>query len=288
VTRTTVTPPPGVRIDDGFGDPLDDGFDEPAGGGRSSAKHGRLAPPRIPLEGPSALRVALSLLLVALCLLTVGGAVLVLMLWQQDRSSGVLTSQLDRTWDLFDLLRDIERYTAYGTIPVAVTWIVLATVNVRRATGKRRNPVVAAMSLVVGVAGVWFTGDQVVAPSADWLGQASGYVLQLVFLAVPLLALERVCESAEARHGALRSLYVFAAAWLAQMQFLGGLSTVERTDDPTQWARLGSYLVIGALLQVLGALAANEAARAIEDGTDNRYSLRNRFGESLLEQAAGR
>jgi hypothetical protein len=43
--------------------------------------------------------------------------------------------------------------------------------------------------------------------------------------------------------------------------------------------------VIGALLQVLGSLSANEAARAIEDGTEHRFRLRQRFGESLLAQA---
>jgi hypothetical protein len=73
--------------------------------------------------------------------------------------------------------------------------------------------------------------------------------------------------------------------YLAQMQFLGGVSTVEQTADPTEWGRLGAYLVIGALLQVLGSLAANEAARAIEDGTGHRFRLRQRFGESLLAQA---
>jgi hypothetical protein len=39
------------------------------------------------------------------------------------------------------------------------------------------------------------------------------------------------------------------------------------------------------LIQVLGTLAANEAARAIEDATEHRYQLRHRFGEALLEQA---
>jgi hypothetical protein len=36
---------------------------------------------------------------------------------------------------------------------------------------------------------------------------------------------------------------------------------------------------------VLGTLSANEAARAIEEGTEHRYQLRHRFGESLLAQA---
>ena len=39
-------------------------------------------------------------------------------------------------------------------------------------------------------------------------------------------------------------------------------------------------------MMVLGTLAANEAARAIEEATDHRYELRHRFGEALLAQAA--
>ena len=47
-------------------------------------------------------------------------------------------------------------------------------------------------------------------------------------------------------------------------------------------------MIICALLQVLGSLSVNEAARSIEEGTDSRFQLRNRFGESLLAQAEAR
>ena len=82
----------------------------------------------------------------------------------------------------------------------------------------------------------------------------------------PLLALERVAEAAEARRRPLRVTAVIAVVYLAHLQGLGGVSNIERTDDTTEWAMLGIYLVIGALIQALGALAVNEAARAIEDG----------------------
>lgn len=277
VTRTTITPAPGSAAT----------TEEAAPRGRRDrrAVHGELSAARPPFDGSNVLRVATTLLLAVLCLISVGGAILMLLLWQQDRESGVLTTQLDRTWDLFDTLRDVERWVAFGVVPVAVAWIVLATTNVRRATGQRRNAAIAGASLVVGVAGVWIVGDQIVAESEDWLGQAAGYVLQAVFLAVPWLALERVAVSAEARRGALRSTYVIAAVYLAEMQFLAGVSTVDETADSSEWGRLGAYLVIGALLQVLGSLSANEAARAIEDGTEHRFRLRQRFGESLLAQA---
>jgi hypothetical protein len=111
-------------------------------------------------------------------------------------------------------------------------------------------------------------------------------VLQCVFLAVPLLALMRVAQASEARNQPLRAAFVVAAAYLAQLQFLGGISTIDQGSPAADWGRLGAYLIIGALILVLGALSTNEAARAIEEGTDHRYQLRNRFGESLLAQAA--
>ena len=79
--------------------------------------------------------------------LTVGGAILLLLLWQQSRDTGVLTSQLDRTWDLLGVLQDVERWVAYAVVPVAMAWIALAAINAGRATGNHRNPIVAALSL---------------------------------------------------------------------------------------------------------------------------------------------
>lgn len=282
ITRTTITPAPGAATPPAEPDSRRR-WRRP--GAQRRSVHGERSAARSPYDGTNALRVVMTFLLAALCLITVGGAILMLLLWQQDREAGVLTTQLDRTWELFDTLRDVERWVAFSVVPVAVAWIALATINVRRATGHRRNPILAGVSLVVGLGGAWLIGDRIVAESDDWLGQAAGYVLQAVFLAIPLLALERVASSAEARHGALRATYLIGAVYLAQMQFLAGVSTVEQTADSSEWGRLGAYLVIGALLQVLGSLAANEGARAIEDGTDHRFRLRQRFGESLLAQA---
>lgn len=282
ITRTTITPAPGTE-------PLEAAVEQPPRRSLGSllrrVRHGDLDTAKEPYPGPSVLRAAMSTMLGLLCLVTVGGAILLLLLWQQDRASGVLSNQIDRTWELFDVLRVIERWVALALIPVAVAWILLAVINVRRATGRRRNPVIAAISLPVGLLGVWMVGEQIVAPADDIAGAAAGFVLQLVFLAVPLLALERVAESAEARHRPLRATFLIAAVHLAHLQFLGSLSTIDATTDHAEWPRLGGYLVIAALLLMLGALAANEAARSIEDGTLNRYQLRHRFGESLLADA---
>ena len=133
--------------------------------------------------------------------------------------------------------------------------------------------------------GVWFVGANQVADADGPITKGVGIAIQAAFLAIPLIALERVAEAAEARHRPLRATYLIAVVYLAHLQGLGGLSTIEETNDPEKWGRLGAYLLIGGLIQVLGTLSANEAARAIEEGTEHRYQLRHRFGESLLAQA---
>ncbi len=262
VTRTTVTPAPGQKpAEQPANPPKQSLFDR-----LRQSQHGELTAARQPYPGPNVLRLVIAVLTSVLWILTISGAILVLLLWQQDRASGVLSTQIDRTWDLFDILREIERWVAFALIPIATAWIALATINVRRATGKRRNPVVAAASLPIAVLGVWLIGSQIIAESDDWVSKGSGFVLQAVFVAIPLLALERVAHVAEARHRPMRASFLIAVVYLAHLQFLGGLSTIDQAGDASEWGKLGAYLVIGGLMLVLGALSVNEAARAIEDG----------------------
>lgn len=280
-SRTTITPIPGV---------------ETAGQERTrrSMRHERVERPsrpalttaREPIAGARALRIGFTGMIFLASAATAAGAVLMLLLWMQHRDSGVLTTQIDRAWELFDHLRTIERLVAFAIVPITLGWIVLATLNVRRATGERRNPFVAGGAFLAGVIGIWFVGAEMVATAEDWVGTTVGIVFQSVFVALVLLSMERLAESAEARRRGLHVTAVMAIVYLAHLQGLGGVSNLERTEDPERWGMLGAYLVIGALIQALGALAANEAARAIEDGSTHRYELRSRFGESLLAQAA--
>ncbi len=289
VTRTTVTPGPGLDNPETPETPEKPSVaSKPSLGDRlRQTQHGELTAAREPLAGSHILRLAIAILMSLMWILTIGGAILMLLLWQQDRASGVLSSQLDRTWDLFDLLREIERWVAFALLPIATAWIAMAAVNVRRATGKRRNPIVAAASLPIAVFGIWIVGSQIVAESDDWVSKAAGFVLQAIFAAIPLLALERVTDAAEARHRPLRVSYVISLVFLGYLQFLGGLSTTNQASEAGEWGKLGGYLVIGGLIQVLAALSVNEAARSVEDGIQNRFQLRQRFGESLLAQAEG-
>jgi hypothetical protein len=278
ITRTTVTGAPGSSPE-----PVPDSVRRRRG--VASGEHGQLTAAREPYAGTNVLRVVMTSLLSVACLLTIGGAILMLLLWQQNRDAGVLTSQIDRTWDLFDKLRQIERVVAALVVPVAVAWIALATVNVRRATSQRPNPIVAALSLPIGLGLAWFAGSQLVDGADDRITKGAGIVAQIACLAIPMVALERVAAAAESRQRPIRATWVVGAVFLANMEGLGGLSTIDATSDSTKWGHLGAYLLIGGLVEVLGTLSANEAGRAIEEGTAHRYQLRHRFGEALIEQA---
>lgn len=245
----------------------------------------RLHEPQAPLPGTSVLRTILAAMLSLLCLLTVGGAILLLLLWQQERDSGVLSTQLDRTWDLFDMLRMAERYVAFAAVPVAMAWIFFAVLNVRRASGRRPNPFIASLSLPVGLGGAWYVGRELIEPSDAITTTVAAFVLQAVFILVPLVMLLRVAVAAEARHAPMRAAAFLGIGLMGMIQFLGALSTIDETSESGDWGQLGAYMIIAALTQVLAVLAANEGARAIEEGTEHRYQLRSRFGESVLAQA---
>jgi hypothetical protein len=243
-----------------------------------------LRPARPPIAGASFLRVVVSLLLGVLAVFTLGGGVLILLLWQEERASGVLSNQSERAWDLFENLRTLELIVAFAVVPLATAWAALATLNVRRATARRRNPLIAALSIPAAIAGVWAIGSAVVEPADDWMTATGGLILQAVVLAVPLIVLERVAMAAEGRRTPLRMTYVAAVAYLAILQGLGALSTIVPTEEPDDWARLASYLFMAALIQILGAIAVNESCRSIEMASTHRYSLRKAFGENVLLQ----
>ena len=243
------------------------------------------ARPPYAVIGP--VRVLLSMLLSTLCLLTAAGALLLLMAWRQQRTDGLVATQTDRMWDVWDALATIERYVATGAAAIAIVWAAVATVNVRRATGRRRNPLVSAVAVVIGTGGVWLAGREVVAPALDnddWIGVGGGLALQAVLLAVPLLAVERVADTAAARRRPARVAYVMALGFVAVAQISGALATIDRTTELDGWGRSGALVLIVALIEVLGVLAFGEAARALEEGTQHRYELRHRFGESVLAQ----
>jgi hypothetical protein len=241
-----------------------------------------------PLPVVSQVRLVLALLLAALCILTAGGAMLLLMAWRQEQTAGLLGSQADRLWDVWDVLATVERYVALTAVPVGVVWVAVAALNVRRATGRRRNPIFAAVALLVSVAGAWFAGREVVAEAIDkddWVGATAGIALQAVLIAISLATMERLADAAAARHRPFRVAFVMTLGYLVVLQTAGSLATIDRTTEIDGWGRTGALVLIAALIQILAVLAFAEAGRALEEGTQHRYELRHRFGESVLLQA---
>jgi hypothetical protein len=244
-------------------------------------------PAKPPLSGSSELRAALTLGLWLLVLATLSGGVLLLMLWQQGRSAGVVLSvQVQRVWDLLQVVRTAEVVIAAATVVVAMAWIALATLNVCRVSARRRYPVVVALTLPAAIANVWIIGDMVVAASESIQGEIAGMALQALVLAVPLVSLEYVANAVGARRNPFRASYLLGVALVVHLQVLAGLSTVNDLADPERWGPLAADLIVGALLQVLFALAVIEGCRAFDEAADHRYSARRSFAETVLTGAA--
>jgi hypothetical protein len=246
---------------------------------------------RPPLPGARILRMVVGVGMGVLAVLSLAAGVLLLLLWQQDRGSGVLSTQVERTWELVGRIQDVEVIVAYLVVPFAVAWAAVATLNVRRVTGAHRNPALVALSVAAGIALAWLAGDRVAAGAADdeaWVRLGVGIALQVLAVCIPLVALERVARATEAPRRPLRVSAVLVALCFVHLWVLDGLSRMEATVDPERWGRLGAYLVIGALLQAMAALALNEGARSIEDAAEHRFEMRRAFGATIVGAAHAR
>jgi hypothetical protein len=233
------------------------------------------------LPGTSVLRQALQWVLIVGFVASFAGATVLLLVWQQARSAGLLSEQLDAARRAFDVVRTAERWSAFAALGVATAWMASATYNVRRVTGARRNPAGSAAALLLAVVGVWLVGDEVVARSSNDAGRYAGFLLQAVFLVLPWLVLERVALVAYARRSALRLAFAAAVGYLALHDFSTVLSTVEFPAEPPSgsgsdpsWGSLAVRVTVGSLLQLTGVLAVVESTRSIERATARRVTAR--------------
>jgi hypothetical protein len=228
-----------------------------------------------------------------MAIVTLSAGLLMLLLWANDRNSGLLSRQVRETFERIEGLADAQFVIAVAAVALATVWFGLAAYNVARASARRRYSVVVALTIPAAIAGVWVIGNQIVEPSDDWLGEAGGVALQALALAVPLVVYEYVAGAVDARRNPARATYLVGVGSAAMIQMLESLSTIEvRTDDGVwpvadDWGRLASYLMVAALLQVVGTLFANEACRSLDDGAKLRYDLRTQFTASVLNRSAG-
>ena len=240
------------------------------------------------IPGDDLLRLATVTLLAGLALLTIVGAAVMFMFWQESSDGLLLPSQRDRAWDSFATLHAGARVVGLSLIALVSIWTFVAVSNVRMASGRRRNPFVAALAWPAAAIGFWVLADRLVD------GQPAGSVIvgfaaQAAVLYVPFFLLERAAEAVDARRTPVRITYAFGVVLLVYVQALGGVSTIDQTDDTTELGRLAGFLALGALIQLLSTLAVTDACRVIETATEREAAAHNALvdqREAIAQRAA--
>ena len=235
------------------------------------------------LPGAHVLGVAVLAGIAGLGLLSLVGALVVFLFWQESRDGVLLASQSDRAWELVTLLHSLQRNVAFAVLALSALWSFLAVTNIRLASARRRNPLLAAVAWPVGAGGVWVVGDRYVADGSI-TEVIAGFAAQALFLAVPVYLLYRAAGSIGSRRQLLRVAWAFGVALLVHVQGLGGLSTGNATFDSTQVARLAGYLAIGAALQLLAMFSLGGAMGALTD-TTRQVAMRHNVLVQQRQQA---
>jgi hypothetical protein len=234
------------------------------------------------VPGGGLLRLGIVSLVAGLALLSLVGAVVMFLFWLEGNDRVLSPDQQDRAWDAMGALHGAARLVAFAVIALVAVWTAITVLNVRRSTGRRRNPVVAAAAWPLAGVGIWVIADRLVVdqPIATVV---AGFALQALVLFVPFALLERAAEAVDARRTPLRISYAFGLVLLVHIQGFGGLSTIESTSDSTEYLRLAGYLALGALVQLLSTLAITDACRSLARSTEHEAAVHN----ALVDQQAG-
>jgi hypothetical protein len=212
--------------------------------------------------GGELLRLITVTLLSGLALLSVVGAVVTALAWLESRDTGLLPADRRRLWDTLDALRAASAGAIAALLVAVFAWTFVTVLNVRKTSGRRRNPLIAAAAWPVAAAAIWWIADRVVV-DASIGAVVLGFGAQAAVLAVPFLVLERSADAVGARRTPLRIVYVLAVVLLVHVQGLGGLSRLPDSLTTTDIGRLSGYLAIGALIQLCSTLAVTEACRSL-------------------------
>lgn len=232
------------------------------------------------LPGADPLRVVIVALLAALALLSLVGAAVMFMFWLEANDGTLTTQQSVRAWEALDALHGLARVVAFACLAAVTIWTFVAVFNVRRVSGRRRNPLLAALAWPAAVAGVWWCADRLIdRPIADQpVGPViAGFVGQAAVLAVPFVLLQRSAASIGSRSTPIRVTYALGVVLLIHSQALAGLSTIQQTGEVAEYARLTGYLALGALVTLISTMAVSAACasmtRAAEHGVEQRDVL---------------
>jgi hypothetical protein len=214
------------------------------------------------LPGAEPLRLVMVTLMAGLSLLSFVGAIVTAMLWLDSRDVGVLPTERRRTWDALEALRAVSGGVIAALLVAVFAWTLVTVFNVRKTTGRRFNPLVAASCWPAAAAVVWWIADHVAAEES--IGRiVLGFAAQAAALAVPFVVLERGAAAVGARRTPFRIVYVLGVLMLIHVQGLGGLLQLPDSVETTEIGRLSAYLAIGALIQLCSTLAVTDACRSL-------------------------
>lgn len=246
--------------------------------------------PRVALlPGLDLVRLGIVTLLAGLALLTLIAAGVVFLFWSQSEGGALLPSQRERAWDALGVLQSGARFVGVALLGFVSIWTFLAVANVRLASARRRNPIIAAAAWPVSAVAFWMIADRLVVDASAG-SIVVGLACQAAVLAVPFVLLERAADAVDARRTPLRITYLFVVVLLVYLQALGGLASTAEDGDSTDLGRLVGFLVVGALVQLLSTLAVTEACRSMEDATERDAERHNALvdqRERILRPNAG-
>ena len=171
------------------------------------------------------------------------------------------------------MLHDGARVIGFAVVVLVSIWTFMAVANVRMASGRRRNPLIAAASWPAVAVGFWALADRFVVDQPIGV-MMLGFAAQAVVLYVPFFLLERAADAVDARRTPLRIAYAAGVVLVVYLQALGGITTIEESPD-ADFGRLAGFLALGALLQALATLAVTDACRSIEMATQHETDLHN-------------
>lgn len=226
------------------------------------------------LPAANPLRLALVTSIAAIALLSLVGAIVMFLFWRESNSGLLLPSQSDRAWDALIRLQAVERYIAIVSVAIAMIWSLVNVYNVRIASGRRRNPLIAAAAWPVAGAGLWVVGQQVNDTSEAEVLVAVFFV-QAGIAYLPFFFIERAATAIGARRSPVRIVYALGVVMLVYVHGLGGLSTLGDVAETDRFGQIAAYLALGALILLLSTLAVTEASSAITDACEHEAEHHN-------------
>ncbi|NND75976.1 MAG: hypothetical protein HKN44_13315 [Ilumatobacter sp.] len=234
------------------------------------------------IPGGNVVGMVITAALAGLTLLSVVGAVVMYLFWQESNDGLLLPNQIDRAWNVLASLQSAERTVAFVALGIATVWTAMTVINVRMASARRRNPLISALAWPAAGAGIWMIGDRFVSDGSAHQVVA-GFAAQAVLLYVPFVILERSADAVGARRNPIRFAAAIGVVLLVQIQGLGGLSTLAPSSDASELGPLVGYLALGALVQLLAMFAVTDATRSLGEMTAHVADVHN----ELVAQRGG-